>query len=242
MSIDFWDGVGDKLVFKAFGKKVDVENALTKIISPFCVTYLIKNENCDNYVAVNLSTLSKEDKRKLSVKVFNGLEDKIYSDSDISLPKCVIELLKIHEKKLGVAESLTGGLIASSIVGISGASEVFNEGLVCYSNLAKHKVLGVKKDTLIEHSAVSSQTAYEMACGVLKHEYNDYAISTTGYAENYDGEQNGGRVFIAVGSKDRIDVHEYKFEGDRTSVRLCATNSALFHLIKRLKGSFDYIR
>lgn len=242
MSKDFWDSLGDKIVFKAFGKKSEIAQKLDKLISNTNATYYLKSTNYDNLINIDTSNLTKSDKRKLTVKLFNNLEEKIYSDCDLSLQKCVIDLLKLQNKKLGVAESLTGGLIASSIVSISGASEVFNEGLVTYSNLAKMKNLRVKKDTLIEFSAVSSQTAYEMACGVLAHEYNDFALSTTGYAENFDGEDNGGKVFIGVGSKERIDIHEYKFEGDRTSVRLSATNAALFHLVKRLKGSFDYIR
>ena len=242
MSVDFWDSISDKIVFKAFGKRSDIEKKINKLISEFSATAFIKTENCDNTVGIDVSALSKEDKRKLTAKVFRSLEDKIYSENEVSLPSYVIQLLKLHSKKLGVAESLTGGLIANSIVSLSGASEVFNEGLVCYSNYSKMKVLKVSRDTLAEHTAVSSQTAYEMACGLLMNPYNDFAISTTGYAENYGEENNGGKVFIGVGSKERIDIHEYKFDGDRNAVRLSATNAALFHLVKRLKGAFDYIR
>ncbi len=242
MLTDFWDSIHDKIVFKAFAKRDDIEKTINSFLSEYNATVYIKTENCDNTVKIDVSALSKEEKHKLTAKIFRSLEDKIYSEKEVKLPNYLIELLKLHSKKLGVAESLTGGLIADSIASVSGASDVFNESLVCYSNLAKMKVLRVSRDTLAEHTAVSGQTAYEMACGILSHSYNDFAISTTGYAENYGGEENGGTVFIGVGSKERIDIHQYKFEGDRTAVRLCATNAALFHLIKRLKGAFDYIR
>lgn len=242
MLTDFWDSINDKIVFKAFGKREDIENTINTLLSAYNATVYIKTENCDNTVKIDVSLLSKEEKHKLTARIFRSLEDKIYSEKEVKLADYLIELLKLHSKKLGVSESLTGGLVADSIVSVPGASEVFNEGLVCYSNLAKMKILNVKRDTLALHSAVSSQTAYEMACGILSHSYNDYAISTTGYAENYGGEENGGTVFIGVGSKERVDIHQYKFEGDRNAVRLSATNAALFHLIKRLKGAFDYIR
>jgi nicotinamide-nucleotide amidase len=242
MSKDFWDEIGSQIVFKAFGKRSDIEEKLEKITSSTGVGVYVKTVCCDNTVKIDTSTLSKSEARKLTNQIFNSLEEKIYSDVDISLARYVIDILKLQNKTLGVSESLTGGMIADSIVSIPGASEVFSEGLVCYSNQAKMKVLGVKRDTLADYTAVSSQTAYEMACGILDHKYNDYALSTTGYAENYGGEENGGRVFIGVGSRERIDVHEYSFDGDRSEVRQSATNAALFHLVKRLKGSFDYIR
>lgn len=242
MKRDFWDSIGDKITFKIFGNRIDIESKLNKLISDFGAVFYIKTKNYDNTVSIDVSILSDKDKRKLITQIFRGLEDRIYSDYEVDISVLCIELLKFTNKKVGVAESITGGLIANSIISISGASEVFNEGLVCYSNVAKMKVLGVKSDTLAFYTAVSSQTAYEMACGLLNHSYNDFAIATTGYAENYGGEKNGGKVFIGVGSRERIDVHEYKFEGDRDTVRLCATNAALFHLIKKLKGSFDFIR
>lgn len=242
MKRDFWDSIGDKITFKVFGKKADLDDILTKLVSEYSVVFFIRSQNCDNTVSIDLSSLSKSEKRKLITKIFRSLEEIIYSESDVNLAEYCIELLKLTNKKVGVAESITGGLIADSIVSISGASDVFNEGLVCYSNIAKMKVLSVKSDTLAIHTAVSNQTAYEMACGLLSHDYNDFALATTGYAENYGDEKNGGRVYISVGSRERIDVHEYKFDGDRNTVRLCATNAALFHLVKKLKGSFDYIR
>ncbi len=242
MNTDFWDTIGEKIDFKAFGKKKDIEAKLKSLISEFNATFSVQSQNCDNLVSLDLFGLPLEQKRRLITRIFTKLEDRIYSEKDVSLPDYCIELLRFTDKKLGVAESITGGLIADALISVSGASDVFSEGLVCYSNVAKMNVLSVKPETLAVHTAVSSQTAYEMICGLLNHPYNDYALATTGYAENYGEKNNGGRVYVGVGSRDRVDVHEYKFDGDRNTVRKSATNAALFHLVKKLKGAFDYTR
>ena len=237
MNGDFWESVSDKITFKAFAKKGELELMLSQIL-PTDVPYEVIFSSCDNTVFIDFSKKSGLDKRQLVKKVFSKLDTNIYSDENVGLGEYCVKLLKFVGKKLGIAESLTGGMIADALVSIPGASEVFNESLVCYSNTAKMLNLGVRESTLAKHTAVSEETAYEMVKGVLSRPYNDYAIATTGYAENYGGE-NGGTVFIAIGDEGRIDVHKYLFSGDRQEVRQCATNVALFHLAKKMKGSFN---
>lgn len=241
MPNDFWNTIKDVVEFKAFGKEDDLKTKIEKVLNGKNASYSINFDDYDNLITLNLSNLDAIDKKKIVSKIFNILDDRIYADKNVNLPSYCIELLKFTGKKLGVAESITGGLIANALVSISGASEVLCESLVCYANVSKMKVLNVDESTLAKHTAVSSRTAYEMVCGILNHEYNDYGIATTGYAENFEGE-SGGKVFIGIGSRERIDVHEYKFEGDRNTVRKRATNTALFHLVKKLKGAFDYTR
>lgn len=90
----------------------------------------------------------------------------------------------LFDKKLTVSttESCTGGLLSSRFTDISGSSEFVHLNFVTYSNEAKQKILGVKKETLAKYGAVSEQTAFEMACGLYNVTGADICISTTGIA------------------------------------------------------------
>ena len=149
-----------------------------------------------------------------------------------SLPEVVNKLLDGHYT-VATAESCTGGLIASSIVDVPGASDCFNEGYITYSNEAKMKNLGVKEHTLIAHGAVSIETAQEMAKGVRAKAKSDFGISSTGIAGPGGGSPKKpvGLVYIACayGENDCI-VKELHLKGDRTQVRNSAAKEALLLL------------
>ena len=138
---------------------------------------------------------------------------------------------KLSELKLTVAtaESCTGGLIASTIVDVPGASDCFNEGYVTYSNEAKMKNLGVFEETLIAHGAVSPETAEQMANGVKKRANADFGLSSTGIAGPGGGSplKPVGLVYIACAYKDKCEVRKLNLSGDRTSVRTQAVSEAL---------------
>ncbi|WP_036949175.1 CinA family protein [Pseudobutyrivibrio ruminis] len=139
------------------------------------------------------------------------------------------KLVDMHVS-VATAESCTGGLIASSIVDIPGASDCFNEGYVTYSNEAKMKNLGVSADTLREFGAVSSQTAAEMASGVRKAANADFGISSTGIAGPGGGtkEKPVGLVYIGCAYGDNKCVtKKLQLDGDRTQVRNAAAKEAL---------------
>lgn len=110
----------------------------------------------------------------------------------------VIELLKEKNLTLATAESCTGGLISKAITDVSGASEVFLGGIVSYANEVKHKILGVKNETLASYGAVSCQTAEEMALGASRTCFSSVSISTTGIAGPSGGtkEKPVGTVYI----------------------------------------------
>ena len=103
----------------------------------------------------------KELKKRFGRNVFATEESK-------TLEEAVVDLLKENEMTLSLAESCTGGAVASRIVGVSGASEVLMCGFVTYTNRAKRKCLGVKKSTLHTEGAVSAKCAREMAKGGCK--------------------------------------------------------------------------
>ena len=172
------------------------------------------------------------------VRIFvDGLGDTVYALNDISLAEQLVELLKLRKKKISVAESFTGGGIARRLVSVPGVSEVYFEGLNTYNERSKMKRLGVSEYTLHTFGAVSDQTAYEMAAGLIESGDADIAIATTGLAgPNTDRSMLPvGLCFIAVGVKERIFVYRYKFDGTREEITEKAIQYALFLAYKQLK-------
>ncbi len=146
---------------------------------------------------------------------------------DVSLEAAVVELLKSGDLKLMTVESCTGGMVASRIVNVPGASEVFKCGLVTYSNKAKRKLAGVKKSTIVKYSAVSRETAYEMVKAPEVWPKADIVIGVTGYASPCEDETKTGLVYISCNACGKITVKEFRFSGNRQKVRESATAQAL---------------
>ena len=119
------------------------------------------------------------------------------------------------------AESCTGGLLAGTLVGVPGVSEVFREGFVTYSNKAKRKLLDVSKSTLKKYGAVSAQTAKEMAKGGVFATDADICVAITGLAgpDGATPEKPIGLVYIACYMNDKVHVEEFRFKGDRQKIR-----------------------
>lgn len=146
-----------------------------------------------------------------------------------SLEERVIALLLERGFKITTAESCTGGALSATLVNVSGASEVFEEGYVTYSNKAKHKNLGVKKSTLKAYGAVSKQTAKEMCKGCLKKAKADVALSVTGIAGPGGGtaEKPVGLVYIGCCVQGKTKVIKCQFSGSRSEVRSQSVQTAL---------------
>lgn len=140
----------------------------------------------------------------------------------------LVATLRAAGATVSTAESCTGGLVAARITSVSGASEAFKYGAVTYCNEAKNKILGVEKETLETHGAVSAKTAAEMAAGVRKIMNAEIGVSVTGLAGPNGGEGKPvGLVFVAVNSDKYSEVTENHFSGDRISVRNQAADKAL---------------
>lgn len=182
--------------------------------------------------------LSKDPFCYAAGEVFSRFKKNIYADEDVSLSKRLFELLSVRGKTLSVAESLTGGLVCSSIVDNPGASAFFYEGIVSYSNESKIIRLGVGKETIANYGAVSSETAYEMAAGLLSHGA-DVSIATTGIAGPGGATLTKplGLTFIAIGTHEKVHVFKHIFVGDRSEVKRAASEAAIFYAIKVLKSS-----
>jgi len=132
--------------------------------------------------------------------------------------------------KIATAESCTGGLIAGLLTEIPGSSDVVERGFVTYSNDAKEAMLGVPRDLLIAHGAVSESVARAMVQGALEHSNADIAIAVTGIAGPGGGSDDKpvGLVHIAAARGDKLVHRECRF-GDigRTEVRLASVEVAL---------------
>ena len=165
------------------------------------------------------------------------LDECIYAMSDTTLEQQLVSLLKLRARRLSVAESCTGGGIARRITSVSGASEVYFEGINAYNVLSKIKRLGVSPQTLKKHGAVSKQTAYEMVTGLLRTGDCDIAIATTGLA-GPNSDESGlpvGLSFIAIGTLEKVCVYQYTFDGTREEITEKAISYALYLACKQLK-------
>ena len=160
----------------------------------------------------------------------------VYAEGETNMQTVVAQLLLSKHLTIAVAESCTGGLLTSALVEYPGISEVLLEGCVTYSNQAKMQRLGVQAQTLETYTAVSAQTAAEMAEGIAKTSGADIGISTTGIAGPDGGtaEKPVGLVYIGLSIKGKTTVTEYHYTGKRNQIRERATMYALDLLRKAL--------
>ncbi|MBT8037967.1 MAG: competence/damage-inducible protein A [Verrucomicrobiae bacterium] len=139
-----------------------------------------------------------------------------FSTKGESLEAVVVNLLTTQGKLLTLAESCTGGRIASRITDVSGASAVFTHGFVTYANAAKRDLLGVSDDLLESHGAVSEEVAIAMAEGALKHSNANIAVSVTGIAGPTGGTQEKpvGTVWIGLATAEHsFAIHKIHAHG-----------------------------
>lgn len=173
------------------------------------------------------------------VRLFaENLNDSIYALEDVSIEEQLVRLLQLRGRKISVAESFTGGGVGAKIVSVSGASAVYFEGLNTYDEYAKRKRLGVSEYTLKMQGAVSDQTAYEMAAGLIATGDCDISIATTGLAGPKSDRSllPVGLCYIGIGVKERVFVYRYKFDGSREEITQTAIRYALFLAYKQLKN------
>lgn len=128
------------------------------------------------------------------------------------------------------AESCTAGMVAASITGAPGASDVYERGFISYSNESKYEMLGVAEKLIQTHGAVSEQVSKAMAEGALKHSKANLAIAVTGVAGPDGGteEKPVGLVYICLcGKEETSDARRFRFEGTRTDIREQISEQAL---------------
>lgn len=166
----------------------------------------------------------------------SGLKEYVYAIDDTPLNKRVYDLLLLRKQRLSVAESFTGGGVASSLIEVPGMSQTLFESIVAYDNGSKMRRLGVLQQTLDTQGAVSDETAYEMAAGLLATGNCTVALATTGIAGPQSDNTNKpvGLCYIAAGTKEAVYVYKYLFKGTREEITKRAIFQALFLLYKQI--------
>ncbi|WP_304083708.1 competence/damage-inducible protein A [Peptostreptococcus stomatis] len=228
------------------GLEIELMDILNSQTNPTVALYAKEGE-----VLVRVTARAKNEKDCLSlidkkieeIKAVSGkyiymIGDDSISESQSEMERLVGDLLLEKKKTIAVAESCTGGLIASYLVANSGISDSFMEACVTYTNDAKVRRLGVSPQTLDEFGAVSSQTAEEMAMGIAKTAGADIGLSTTGIAGPGGGseEKPVGLVYIGLYYKGKVTSIKRVFSGDRRKIRERAARTALNEVRQLLEG------
>ncbi len=145
------------------------------------------------------------------------------------------DLLTQNKLTISVAESCTGGTLASTLTSLSGASVYFDRGFVTYSNKAKQDLLGVNKDTITKYGAVSEHVALEMVKGVIKNSTSDFAVAITGIAGPSGGTTTKpvGMVCFGLSTYGNNLTSTQLFKGDRLSIISQSVEYSIEQLLKQ---------
>ena len=210
-------GCGESMVEERILDLIDTQT------NPTIATYAKTGEV---HLRVTAKAASKEEAERLIKPVVKELKKRfginVYSvKEEETLEMAVVRLLNKYELTVTTAESCTGGLLAGRIVNVPGASDVFREGFITYSNKAKRKLLDVNKATLKKYGAVSKETVREMAAGGAFAADSDICIAITGIAGPDGGTEDKpvGLVYMACYMDGNVTVEKYQFKGNRSKVR-----------------------
>ncbi len=164
--------------------------------------------------------------------------ENIISADGRSMEAVVLELLEGKGLTLGLAESITGGMIGQMITGVPGSSRTFMGSVVSYSNEMKCKLLGVREQTLIDHGAVSHACAREMALGARDVTDADIGLSVTGIAGPDGGtpEKPVGTFYLGLATPDTVLTRGLLSPGQREWVRTLAAMQALDFVRRHMLG------
>ncbi len=180
----------------------DLETVLMPVIDgqidPTVATYAKEGE-CAIRIASQRDSIEEAEAavKETLIDVYDLIGKYIYSDENKELNEVVIDLLREKSLKLSSAESCTGGMFASSITDVPGASDVFNSSYVTYTAETKINNLDVDPSVIEEHGVVSPEVAIAMAVGARKKSEADISVSVTGYAgPGADGGKNAGLAYI----------------------------------------------
>lgn len=202
----------------------------------------IRKKNANNNDAPAFS----EQQQNWQEKLTSLISPYYIGPNDTGIAESLVALLQEKNLNISCAESCTGGMIASEITQVAGASNVFPGSIISYSNELKQQFLNVKAKTLETHGAVSQYTAEEMLQGIFDNIHCDYAIAVTGIAGPSGGseEKPVGTVWIAWGSQQqqhticlRINVERHTFLKMVTAIAL----DLIRRQISGEKSMADYI-
>lgn len=228
-------GMGESSVEKLFSDYM--KNAQNPTVAPYAkegevhLRITAKSDSVEN---------AKSMIRSVEEKLREKLGELIYGTDTDTLPSVVLELLNKNCLTIAFAESCTGGLLSSMITDIPGASNILKESIVTYSNEAKVKYLGVKKDTIDNFGAVSKNTAIEMAEGIKKASGADIGVGITGIAGPGGGSEYKpvGLVYIGIAAGEGSYYKELRLNGSRQRIRNKSCLNALDEVRKYLTENY----
>lgn len=208
-----------------------VEDLVEAQSNPTIATYAKTGEV---HLRVTATAPDEKEAKKLVKPMVKELKGRfgnhVYTtDNGVTLEKAVVDLLMANKLTACTVESCTGGMLSARLINVPGVSEVFKSGYVTYSNKSKRRLLGIKKNILLKHGAVSEQIAREMAKTAASLARTDVSVSTTGIAGPDGGtpEKPVGLVYIGCNVCGRITVKECHFHGSREKIRESTVAAAL---------------
>ena len=145
----------------------------------------------------------------------------------------LVKVLKEKKYHISFAESMTGGMLASTIINVSGASDVIEKSFITYSDKAKHDLLKVNYETIDKFDVVSIEVVSEMITGLKLICESEVLCSVSGYASGY--LDNKGKVCYAISIDNELYTNELIIDGNRNEVRLSATEKILNDIYTKLK-------
>jgi len=219
---------------------IDIETA-NALLNPLAQTYEVRlyfSNLVQGWVVLNIESKKYGNISQFISSATALLNTKLIPASNLAA--YLIEKLSHAGKKISLAESCTGGLIAAFLTKESGSSAIFDGSLVTYSNQLKANWLAVDTAVLHENGAVSEETVKEMSEGVLNVSEADYAIAVSGIAGPDGGDEKKpvGTVFIAARSQEKLKVECLHFNGDRNYIQDQSTLYAIKMLITLDKELF----
>ena len=220
-------GMGESMVESAIGLKLSERTDLE-------VGYCARPNEVDFRVIGSKEVLDEVEPSVLAI-----VGDYLVSRDEESMEEVIVHLLSRRHETVVTAESCTGGLLACRLTNVPGASAVFLEGFIVYSNESKSELLGVSPELISDHGAVSGEVVLSMAEGALRRSGASYALATTGIAGPGGGtlEKPVGTVWLALSAQGQeTEVWKETIPTDRLTFKQVVTQSILDRLRKRLQA------
>ena len=229
--LDYLKSKGKVKLYKQFIVMGDTESSLENKLTPFFKKHPLVSV-CPYCSPAKIryqltAEVENEEQFNLAVAEFKQQLGKlIVSEDDEEIEEIVVKELKKLNYNISFAESVTGGMLASTIINVEGASEVIQESFVTYSNDVKSKLVNVNLETINKYDVVSEEVVNEMVKGLYDRTKSNVCIAVSGYASG----ENAGKVCFAIKINNNIVLFTNYFRGNRNLIRLRAVRRILYEL------------
>ena len=229
--IPYLKSKGSTKLYKQFILMGDTESSIENRLLPFIDKHPFVNI-CPYCAPAKIryqitADVEHEKEFKQTINDFKELFGKlIVTDKDLEIEDIVVDELKEKGYTISFAESVTGGMLASTIINVDGASSVIKESYVTYSNDSKNKLLNVNYNTINKYDVVSENVVFEMVNGLYENTLSNVCIATSGYAT----DDNAGKGCFGIKINDKIKTFTMCFRGNRNLIRLRAVRRILYEL------------